>query len=98
MGFLDKALKTATDLTNQAGAKLAEQGVAVPGTSAGEATKLYQELGQLVHAEHRGETVDPARRTELLTRLDALAEQAADAPAPEPTVTEQPPPPPPPAV
>lgn len=82
MGFFDKAMKTANELAGKAETALAQSGLNVPGTPGGEAAKLYQELGRLVHAEHRGEPADPARRSELLQRLDTLAEQIASAPPP----------------
>lgn len=82
MGLFDKAMKTASDLAGKAETALAQSGINVPGTPGGEAAKLYQELGRLVHDEHRGSAPDPARRSELLRRLDTLAEQAASAPPP----------------
>ncbi len=109
MGFFDKAMKTANELAGKAETALAQSGLNVPGTPGGEAAKLYQELGRLVHAEHRGEPADPARRSELLQRLDTLAEQIASAPpppgstpppgpsaGPPPGPSTPPPPPPPP--
>jgi hypothetical protein len=82
MGLFDKAMKTANELAGKAETMLSQSGVNVPGMPGGEAARLYQELGRLVHEEHRGATADPARRSELLRRLDTLAEQAASAPPP----------------
>lgn len=93
MGFFDKAVQAANELAGKAENALAQSGLNVPGTPGGEAAKTYQELGRLVHAEHRGEPADPARRTELLQRLDALAEQAAQAAAGPPPPGSMPPPP-----
>lgn len=82
MGLFDKAMKTANELAGKAETMLSQSGVNVPGMPGGEAPRLYQELGRLVHEEHRGAPADPARRSELLQRLDTLAEQAASAPPP----------------
>jgi hypothetical protein len=91
MGLLDKAMRTANELAgkaetmmNQAGA-----GTGMPGGS----SALYEELGRLVHDEHRGRPVDAARRGDLLRRLDQQEEQASSAPPP-PGAPPPPPPPP----
>lgn len=108
MGLLDKAMRTANELAGKAETMMNQAGSGMG--AAGGAAGLYQELGHLVHDEHRGRPVDGARRTELLTRLDQLEEQAASAPpppgapppgagpsAPPPPPTPPPPPPPPPS-
>ncbi|HSP60495.1 MAG TPA: hypothetical protein VLO09_05490 [Ornithinimicrobium sp.] len=84
MGFLDKAMRTANELAGKAETALSQSGMTMPGASGGVpgADRLYQQLGRLVHEEHRGGTVDPDRRAQLLAQLDELAERAASAPPP----------------
>ncbi|WP_134772768.1 hypothetical protein [Ornithinimicrobium flavum] len=63
MGLFDKAMKTANELAGKAETMLSQSGLNVPGATGGEAARLYQELGRLVHEEHRGAPADGARRS-----------------------------------
>src|SRR5690606_3559329 len=84
VGFLDKAMRTANELAGKAETALNQSGMTLPGSSGGVpgGERLYAQLGRLVHEEHRGQPVDPARRAQLLAQLDELAERASSAPPP----------------
>ena len=84
MGFLDKAMRTANELAGKAETALSQGGMSMPGSSGGVpgGERLYAQLGRLVHDEHRGEPVDPARRAQLLTQIDELLDRASSPPPP----------------
>ena len=84
MGFLDKAMRTANELAGKAETALSQSGMSMPGSAGGVpgAERLYAQLGRLVHDEHRGEPVDPARRAQLLAQIDELLDRASSPPPP----------------